>query len=93
MRKTLIAGLMAVGMLAGCGGAEDFDGEAADLSTREDGLVRCPGNQASSITYYSGPDLRTIVGGYGCSCTTGASSFGRRSDYVVERIGAVCTAS
>ncbi|RKG92190.1 hypothetical protein [Corallococcus terminator] len=91
MRKAIVAGLMAVGMLAGCGGAEDIDGEAADVAAREDGLVACPGGQAFSRAYYADQDLRTVVGGYGCDCTTGGFSFGRRSMYVVERLGALCT--
>ncbi|RYZ39554.1 MAG: hypothetical protein EOO71_19695 [Myxococcaceae bacterium] len=91
MRKAIVAGLMAVGMLAGCGGAEDFDGGAADVATREDGLVACPGGRAFSRTYYANSDLRTAVGGYGCDCTTGGFSYGRRSDHVVERLGAFCT--
>ena len=67
-RNFVASALLAAGMLmAGCGGAGVEASEPADLTSREDALPDCTG-QDYEYTYYSDPAKLNVVGGRGCSC-------------------------
>lgn len=67
--KRFIAGaLLSVGMMmTGCGGAGVETAEPTDLTSREDALPDCRG-QDYEYTYYSDPGKTNVVGSRGCSC-------------------------
>lgn len=69
-RKFIGSALLAVGlMMTGCGGvpAEGTEQTNANLSTREDELPDCTG-QNYETTYYSDATYASVVGSRGCSC-------------------------
>ncbi|GMU03493.1 hypothetical protein KH5H1_76150 [Corallococcus caeni] len=80
MRKSLMGGLLAVGLLAGCGGVEDL-GQEPQLATREDELPYCEG--FSFVTYYSDATYSTQVGHGDCSCGHTLRVFGTKTDFAV----------
>ncbi|RYZ35406.1 MAG: hypothetical protein EOO71_35540 [Myxococcaceae bacterium] len=88
MRAAIIAGLMAVVGLAGCGGAEPIE-EQDSLSTREDALPFC-GNQSYWIDYYSDATLSTWVGFMACDCYETAYISGRRTQFAVTDYSSTC---
>ncbi|RKH25381.1 hypothetical protein D7Y13_24085 [Corallococcus praedator] len=83
MRAAIIAGLMAVGMLAGCGGTEGDVGGPPELETRTDELPVC-GPSGYEITYYAEPERLTYVGTIMCDCGSGIFAYGSRSPYFVR---------
>jgi hypothetical protein len=92
MRSTGFIGstLLAVGLLAGCGGVESTVDGQPSLETREDSLPAC-GWQQYLITYYAEPEHLTWVGEIVCECgSSGSTLQGRQSSYPVRVNGALC---
>ncbi|MCP3168189.1 hypothetical protein [Myxococcus qinghaiensis] len=79
MRKSIIGGVLAVGMLAGCGGVDAVD--EAPLGTREDALPFCEG--FSFVTYYSDATYSVQVGHGDCSCGHTLRVVGQKTDFAV----------
>lgn len=80
MRKSLMGGLFAIGLLAGCGGVEDL-GQEPQLETREDALPAC-GGKSFSRSYYSEPEMINEVGGWECDCSSSSAYvWGRTTAY------------
>ncbi|NOK16516.1 hypothetical protein [Corallococcus carmarthensis] len=81
MRMAIMAGLMATGLLAGCGGTEVQPDEQQTLATREDALPAC-GGKAFSRFYYSEPEMINEVGGWECDCSSSSAYvWGRTTAY------------
>ncbi|MCY1043250.1 hypothetical protein OV208_18175 [Corallococcus sp. bb12-1] len=78
MRKGIIGGLLAAGLLAGCGGIEEVR-EQPQLGTREDELPFCEG--FSFVTYYSDATYSVEVGHGDCSCGHTLRVVGKKTDY------------
>ncbi|NMO15149.1 hypothetical protein HPC49_05830 [Pyxidicoccus fallax] len=81
MRAAIIGGVLAVGMLTGCGpGVEDSD--ASELGAQEQEVTWC---NASSYTieYYAEPELINLVGTEVCSCFSPKFRTGVRTAYSV----------
>ncbi|RYZ34266.1 MAG: hypothetical protein EOO71_39550 [Myxococcaceae bacterium] len=92
MRVTIIAGLMAVGLLAGCGGVENAVDEQDTLATREDALPFC-GNQEFDRVYYAEPARTTEVGGWRCICDVSSPlQWGAKTGYYVDTQHLSCPA-
>jgi hypothetical protein len=78
---SIIGGLLAVGLLAGCGGTEAGMEEQSNLDSRKDELPGC-GNREYLIDFYSDPGLTNHVGARWCNCgDTTASHYGGSSAY------------
>ncbi|MHA7630210.1 hypothetical protein [Corallococcus sp. M7] len=86
MRAAIIAGMMAVGLLAGCGTSEGDRELPTDIGTRQDALPDCNG-QDYVITYYEDPEHTIWRGEIICGCGFGDQSVlhGYRSAYF-ERV-------
>lgn len=68
-RNFIGSALLVAGMvLAGCGGTQAEPTEQDHLSTSEDALPNCTG-QNYEITYYSDASKTTEVGVRGCDCS------------------------
>ncbi|MBN8466242.1 hypothetical protein JYJ95_06945 [Corallococcus exiguus] len=67
MRSTLIAGCLAAGLLAGCGGMDDAVNEQPEPETRVGALANC-GGRSYIITFYADPQHITWVGEMTCAC-------------------------
>ncbi|NTX17103.1 hypothetical protein HUA74_23455 [Myxococcus sp. CA051A] len=80
MRKSIMGGLLAVGMLAGCGGVDNV-GEDSQLGTRADELPFCEG--FSFVTYYSDATYSVQVGHGDCSCGHTLRVVGQKTDFAV----------
>ncbi|PTL79977.1 hypothetical protein [Vitiosangium sp. GDMCC 1.1324] len=80
MRKSIFGGLLAVGLLAGCGGVEDVS-EESQLSTRKDELPYCEG--FSFVRYYSDATYSVEVGHGDCSCGHTLRVVGTKTNFAI----------
>ncbi|HYO69711.1 MAG TPA: hypothetical protein VEU33_26905 [Archangium sp.] len=78
--RRIISGLLAMGLLAGCGGVVDAE-EPGQLATREDELPYCDG--AYTVIYHSDATYTTMVGHGDCSCGNTLRVFGQKTEYAV----------
>ncbi|AKJ07197.1 Hypothetical protein AA314_08823 [Archangium gephyra] len=74
-----MGGLLAMGLLAGCGGVADA--EEQPFATREDELPYCDG--AYTVIYYSDASYTTAVGHADCSCGNTLRVFGQKTEYAL----------
>ncbi|RKH38658.1 hypothetical protein [Corallococcus sicarius] len=81
MKKQLMAVLMGVGLLAGCGGVEADVDAPVDLATREDELPAC-GHQSYERVFYSEPEKINEVGWWICGCDSNTAwVYGKTTAY------------
>ncbi|MFY0568459.1 hypothetical protein ACN28E_32150 [Archangium lansingense] len=80
MKTYIVAGALAVGLLAGCGGVEEdgLETEQPSLATREDRLI-C--NTQYIVVYYSDATYTTEVGVEHCWCGNTPTREGLRTSY------------
>lgn len=78
--RNIIGAVLAIGLLAGCGGVETGMDEQSTLATREDKLPWC-GDSQYDIRYYSEPELINQVGRTLCLCGTYERNFGNQTPY------------
>ena len=80
MKAYVIAGALAAGLLAGCGGVEEdgLEADSPNLATREDRL-RCLSD--SVVAYYSDATYTTEVGRERCFCGSTPTRTGQRTQY------------
>ncbi|NVJ13116.1 hypothetical protein [Myxococcus sp. AM010] len=85
MRKGIMAGLLAAGLLTGCGGIEEE--AAAGLDTEAQAIpCRDITGRDYVITYYAEPAKFTKVGELLCGCSTPETVLNGTKTYYYEKV-------